>query len=216
MVGCCLMGMVLSSAEVWQTCLHCNPTPLEPPTVVGLVSCREGNFKPKIRGHGGRVVTPSPPTSEARVRFPARPQVGKLVVACQFTVQNPDELYVLVSSALPTTCCDMTCTVLKVTRLDQASCIWCTPEVLQTYSVELFASRIEQTECSSWSYHPYWQTECLGMYWYWQTECHIPLKNHYGQITVYHMSVFAGTSLHIDKLSVLGCIGIDKLSVTPR
>ena len=33
-------------------------------------------------GHGGRVVTLSPPTSEARVRFPARPQVGKLVVAC--------------------------------------------------------------------------------------------------------------------------------------
>ena len=34
------------------------------------------------RGHGGRVVTLSPPTSEAVVRFPARPQVGKLVVAC--------------------------------------------------------------------------------------------------------------------------------------
>ena len=51
-----------------------------------------------FRGHGGRVVTLSPPTSEIGVRFPARPQVGKLVVAClvqQFTVQNPDELYVL-------------------------------------------------------------------------------------------------------------------------
>ena len=34
------------------------------------------------RGHGGRVVTLSPPTSEAGVWFPARPQVGKLVVAC--------------------------------------------------------------------------------------------------------------------------------------
>ena len=33
-------------------------------------------------GHGGRVVTLWPPTSEAGVRFPARPQVGKLVVAC--------------------------------------------------------------------------------------------------------------------------------------
>ena len=33
----------------------------------------------------------------------------------QFTVQNPDELYVLVSSALPTTRRDMTCTVLKAT-----------------------------------------------------------------------------------------------------
>ena len=58
----------------------------------------------------------SPPTSEVGVRFPARPQVGKLVVAChgqQFTVQNPDELYVLVFSALPATRGDMTCTVLK-------------------------------------------------------------------------------------------------------
>ena len=32
-------------------------------------------------GHGGRVVTLLPPTSEAGVRFPAWPQVGKLVVA---------------------------------------------------------------------------------------------------------------------------------------
>ena len=63
----------------------------------------------------------SPPTSEAGVRSPVRSQVGKLVVACrwlavwQFTVQNPNELYVLVSSALPTTHRDMTCTVLKAT-----------------------------------------------------------------------------------------------------
>ena len=35
--------------------------------------------------HGGRVVTLSPPTSEAGVRFPARPQVGKLVVACRWS-----------------------------------------------------------------------------------------------------------------------------------
>ena len=34
------------------------------------------------RGHGGRVVTLPPPTSEAGVRFPAWPHVGKLVVAC--------------------------------------------------------------------------------------------------------------------------------------
>ena len=32
-------------------------------------------------GPWGRVVTLSPPTSEARVRFPTQPQVGKLVVA---------------------------------------------------------------------------------------------------------------------------------------
>ena len=36
----------------------------------------------KLRGHGGRVVTLSPPTSEVRVRFPARSQVGMLIVAC--------------------------------------------------------------------------------------------------------------------------------------
>ena len=36
-------------------------------------------------GHGGRVVTLSPPTSEAGVQFPARPQVGKLVVACRWS-----------------------------------------------------------------------------------------------------------------------------------
>ena len=36
-------------------------------------------------GHGGRVVTLSPPTSEAGVRFPAWPQVGKLVVACRWS-----------------------------------------------------------------------------------------------------------------------------------
>ena len=38
-----------------------------------------------IRGHGGRVVTLSPPTSEAGVRSSARPQVGKLVVACRWS-----------------------------------------------------------------------------------------------------------------------------------
>ena len=37
------------------------------------------------RGHGGRVVTLSPPTSEGGVRFLARPQVGKLVVACRWS-----------------------------------------------------------------------------------------------------------------------------------
>ena len=36
-------------------------------------------------GHGARVVTLSPPTSEAGVRLPARPQVGKLVVACHWS-----------------------------------------------------------------------------------------------------------------------------------
>ena len=36
-------------------------------------------------GYGGRVVTLSPPTSEAGVRFPAQPQVGKLLVACRWS-----------------------------------------------------------------------------------------------------------------------------------
>ena len=38
-----------------------------------------------VGGHGGRVVTFLPPTSETRVRFPAWPQVGKLVVACHWS-----------------------------------------------------------------------------------------------------------------------------------
>ena len=42
-------------------------------------------FESIPRGHGGRVVTLSPPTSEAGVRSPARPQVGKLVVACRWS-----------------------------------------------------------------------------------------------------------------------------------
>ena len=71
------------------------------------------------RGHGGRVVILSPPTSEIGIRFPAQPQVGKLVVACvgrRFTVQNLDQLCVLVSSAHKITHCDITHTnVLKVT-----------------------------------------------------------------------------------------------------
>ena len=37
------------------------------------------------RGHGGRVVTLSPPTSEAGVRSLSRPEVGKLVVACHWS-----------------------------------------------------------------------------------------------------------------------------------
>ena len=66
------------------------------------------------KGPRWQSVTLSPPTSEIGVLFPARPQVGKLVVGWQFTVQNLDQLYVLVSSALTTIRRDMTCTVLKV------------------------------------------------------------------------------------------------------
>ena len=40
---------------------------------------------PEGRGHGGSVVTLLPPISEARVRFPTGPQVGKLVVACRWS-----------------------------------------------------------------------------------------------------------------------------------
>ena len=71
-------------------------------------------------GHDGRVVTLLPPTSEAGVRFTALPQVGKLVVACRWSAVYSipyvlHQQYVLVSSALPTTRCVMTCTVLKAT-----------------------------------------------------------------------------------------------------
>ena len=44
----------------------------------------EKAFDSVQRGHGGRVVTLSPPTSEAGVRSPSWPQVGKLVVACRW------------------------------------------------------------------------------------------------------------------------------------
>ena len=42
-------------------------------------------FVQLIRAHSGRVVTLLPPTSEAGVRFLARPEVGKLVVACRWS-----------------------------------------------------------------------------------------------------------------------------------
>ena len=52
-----------------------------------LWNCRgfRPNFEEIKGGHGGRVVTLSPPTSEAGVRSPSRPQVGKLVVACRWS-----------------------------------------------------------------------------------------------------------------------------------
>ena len=63
------------------------------------IMCLVSVFNIEMGGNEGRVLTFSPPTSEAGVWFPAQPQVGKLVV----------------SSALPTTRHDMTCTVLKAT-----------------------------------------------------------------------------------------------------
>ena len=45
----------------------------------------ETTFNDFVGGHSGRVVTLLPPTSEAGVQFPARPQVGKLVVACRWS-----------------------------------------------------------------------------------------------------------------------------------
>ena len=42
-------------------------------------------FNTLYGGHGGRVVTLLPPTSEAGVRSPSRPYVGKLVVACRWS-----------------------------------------------------------------------------------------------------------------------------------
>ena len=60
------------------------------------------------------VVTLSPPTSEIGVQIPAQPKWESwllLAVGRQFTVQNFDQLYALVSSAHKTTCCDMTYTM---------------------------------------------------------------------------------------------------------
>ena len=42
-------------------------------------------FHVEFGGHGGRVVTLLPPTSEAGVRFLEQSQVGKLVVACRWS-----------------------------------------------------------------------------------------------------------------------------------
>ena len=42
-------------------------------------------------GHGGRVVTLSPPTSEAGAQSPAWPQVGKLVVTCCWSAVDSTE-----------------------------------------------------------------------------------------------------------------------------
>ena len=62
-----------------------------------------------------QIVTLSPPTSKVGGSNP-RYYVGKLLTdGRQFTVQNFDQLYVLVSSAHKTTRCDITCTVLKAT-----------------------------------------------------------------------------------------------------
>ena len=62
---------------------------------IGFCDVRIGNSDGLdflIEGHGGRVVTLSPPTSEAGVRFPAQPQVGKLVVAWLKTPPTPISL----------------------------------------------------------------------------------------------------------------------------
>ena len=50
---------------------HCSS-----PLLKGNISCG---------GHGGRVVTLSPPTSEAGVQSPSWPEVGNLVVACRWS-----------------------------------------------------------------------------------------------------------------------------------
>ena len=62
-----------------------------------------------MRGHGGAVVTHSPPTSEAGGSNP-----GPYVKSCLPMVGSLHQLYLLVSSAHRTTHCDMTYTVFKV------------------------------------------------------------------------------------------------------
>ena len=71
-----------------------------------------------VEGHGGAVVIHSPPTSEVGSSNPG-PYVDKLVVAYhgqKFTVQNLDQLYVLVSSAQKLTYRNISSTVLKVSQ----------------------------------------------------------------------------------------------------
>ena len=46
---------------------------------------REFKVEAGVGGHSDRVVTLSPPTSEAGLRFPAQPQVVNLVVACRWS-----------------------------------------------------------------------------------------------------------------------------------
>ena len=53
-------------------------------SIVNSMISNHGNHEGN-RGHGGTVVTLSPPTSEAGVRSPSRPYVGKLVVACRWS-----------------------------------------------------------------------------------------------------------------------------------
>ena len=53
----------------------------------------EWHCKDELWGHDGRVVTLSPPTSEAWVWFPAWPQVGKLVVAWRWSSVYSTEPY---------------------------------------------------------------------------------------------------------------------------
>ena len=75
----------------YTSCLLLNPTNLpihlKKDIVVGPVSSLNRTFdiQPIDGGHGRRVVTLSPPTSEAGVLFLAWPQVGKLVVACRWS-----------------------------------------------------------------------------------------------------------------------------------
>ena len=63
-------------------------------------------------GHSVIVVTHPLPTTEVSG---SNPGLYVLTNGRQFTVQNLDQLYVLVSSARITTRRDMTCTVLKAT-----------------------------------------------------------------------------------------------------
>ena len=58
-------------------------------------------FKTVIRSHGGRVVILSLPTSEAEVCFPARPQVGKLVVAYRWSAVYSTEPWPTVCTWFP-------------------------------------------------------------------------------------------------------------------
>ena len=69
-----------------------------------------------FRGHGGRVVTLSPPTSEIRVWFPGLTSSGKAVICLPLVGSlHYRTLTNCMPSALPTIRRDMTYSVLKAT-----------------------------------------------------------------------------------------------------
>ena len=71
---------IMKICESFSSSESCNKvhSPFDPPTLTVFTQVNRG-------GQGGRVVTLSPPTSEAGVRSLSQPEVGKLVVAYRWS-----------------------------------------------------------------------------------------------------------------------------------